>query len=53
LARFVEAKETVDPIIDLASKKDHKRELSQVYSINGAFYSFIEEDQEGLEGVTG
>jgi class 3 adenylate cyclase/tetratricopeptide (TPR) repeat protein len=35
---FVEAKEAIDPIIDLAIKRDYKRRLCQIYTILGAYY---------------
>ena len=33
-----EAKEAIDPIIDLAIKHDYKRRLSQIYVVLGAYY---------------
>jgi predicted ATPase len=36
----VEAKEAIEPIIELAIKKDHKRRLSQIYTIIGV-YNFL------------
>ena len=41
---FVEAKEAIDPIIDLAIKRDYKRRLCQIYTILGAYYWFGEEN---------
>jgi class 3 adenylate cyclase/tetratricopeptide (TPR) repeat protein len=41
---FLEAKEAIDPIIDLAIKYDYKRRLCQIYSILGAYYSFVEDN---------
>jgi len=41
---FPEAKEAIDPIIDLAIKYDYKRRLCQIYSILGAYYSFVEDN---------
>ena len=41
---YVKAKETIDPIIDLALKHDCKRRLSQLYTIVGAYNLFVEED---------
>jgi len=35
---FVEAKEAIDPIIDLAIKRDYKRRLCQIYTILGTYY---------------
>ena len=39
-----EAKEAIDPIIDLAIKRDYKRRLSQIYTILGAYYWFVEDN---------
>ncbi len=39
---FPEAKEAIDPIIDLAIRYDYKRRLCQIYSILGEYYSFVE-----------
>jgi class 3 adenylate cyclase/tetratricopeptide (TPR) repeat protein len=44
MAYFVEAKEAVEPIIDLALKYDYKRRLSQIYTIIGAYHWWVEED---------
>jgi len=41
---FPEAKEAIDPIIDLAIKYDYKKRLCQIYSIVGAYYSFVEDN---------
>jgi tetratricopeptide (TPR) repeat protein len=38
------AKEAIDPIIDLAIKRDYKRRLCQIYTILGAYYWFVEEN---------
>ena len=40
----VEAKEAIDPIIDLAIKHDYKRRLCQIYTILGSYYCFVEEN---------
>jgi tetratricopeptide (TPR) repeat protein len=40
----VEAKEAIDPIIDLAIRKDYKRRLSQIYTIIGVYNLYVEED---------
>jgi class 3 adenylate cyclase/tetratricopeptide (TPR) repeat protein len=40
----VEAKEAIDPIIDLAIKRDYKRRLCQIYTILGTYYCFVEEN---------
>ena len=40
----VEAKEAVDPIIDLAIRHDYKKRLSQIYTIMGTYNYLVEED---------
>ena len=40
----IEAKEAIDPIIDLAIKHDYKKRLCQIYSIMGCYYCFAEEN---------
>ena len=39
-----EAKEVIDPIIDLAIKHDYKKRLCQIYPILGSYYWFVEEN---------
>jgi len=41
---FFEAKQAIDPIIDLAVKQDYKKRLCQIFTILGAYYSFVRED---------
>jgi len=41
---LVEAKNAIDPIIDLAIKHNYKRRLCQIYSILGAYHLFVEEN---------
>ena len=41
---FAEAKKAIDPIFNLALKHDNKRRLSQIYTITGAYYSYVEDD---------
>jgi class 3 adenylate cyclase/tetratricopeptide (TPR) repeat protein len=41
---FVEAKEAVDPIIDLAIRHDYKKRLCQLYTILGTYHGFAEEN---------
>jgi len=41
---LIEAKEAIDPIIDLAIKRDYKRRLCQIYTILGSYYWFVEEN---------
>jgi class 3 adenylate cyclase/tetratricopeptide (TPR) repeat protein len=40
----VEAKEAVEPVVDLAVKRDDKRRISQIYSILGNHAITVEED---------
>lgn len=39
-----EAKEVIDPIVDLAIKHDYKKRICQIFIIIGTHYSFVEED---------
>ncbi|UCE55007.1 MAG: AAA family ATPase, partial [Desulfobacterales bacterium] len=41
---YIEAKEAVEPIVELAMKQNNKRSISQIYSIIGAFNVFVEEN---------
>ena len=41
---FFEAKEAIDPIIDLAIKRDYKRRLCQIYTTLGSYYWSVEEN---------
>jgi len=41
---LVEAKEAIDPIIDLAIERNYKRRLCQIYSILGTYHFFVEEN---------
>ena len=41
---FVEAKEAIDPILDLAVKHDYKKRLCQIYTFLGPYYACIEEN---------
>jgi tetratricopeptide (TPR) repeat protein len=40
----IEAKEAIDPIIHLAISHNYKRRLSQIYTILGTYYCFVEEN---------
>jgi len=40
----IEAKEAVDPIVDLALELGYKRRISQIYTIIGSYNLFVEED---------
>jgi len=40
----VEAKEAIDPIIDLAIKHNYKKRLSQIYTILGTYHWSVEEN---------
>jgi predicted ATPase/class 3 adenylate cyclase len=44
LGRLAEAKESIDPIIEVALKSGYQKRLSQVYTIIGLYNSSIEED---------
>jgi class 3 adenylate cyclase/tetratricopeptide (TPR) repeat protein len=44
ISYFIEAKEAVDPIIDLALRHGYKRRLSQIYTIIGVYKNWVEED---------
>jgi class 3 adenylate cyclase/tetratricopeptide (TPR) repeat protein len=41
---YIEAKEAIDPIVDLAVRRNYKRRLCQIYTILGVYYSYVEED---------
>jgi tetratricopeptide (TPR) repeat protein len=41
---FVEAKEAIEPIIDLALKSGYKKKLAQIYTIMGTYKYWVEED---------
>ena len=40
----IEAKEAIDPIIDLAIKHNYKKRLCQIYTILGSYHLFVEEN---------
>jgi len=42
--RHVEAKEAVDPVVDLALERGYKRRVSQIYSIIGCYSYLVEDD---------
>jgi tetratricopeptide (TPR) repeat protein len=44
LTCHVEAKESIDPILDLAIRHGYKKRLCQVYTIIGSYYCYVEED---------
>jgi len=44
IANWMEAKETVEPIVELVSERDYHRRLSQIYSILGQHAHYVEED---------
>ena len=44
LNHYFEAKEAMDPIIDLAEKSGYKRRLCQIKTILGAYYAHVEEN---------
>jgi len=41
---YVEAKEAIDPIIDLAIRHNYKKRLSQIYTILGPYHFIVEEN---------
>jgi len=41
---FIEAKEAIEPIMDLAIKSGYERRLSQIYTIMGTYKYWVEED---------
>ena len=41
---MVEAKEAVEPVLELALKRDYKRRIAQIYTVLGAYTLFVEED---------
>jgi tetratricopeptide (TPR) repeat protein len=41
---FIEAKEAIEPIIDLAIKSGYARKLPQIYTIMGTYKYWVEED---------
>ncbi len=41
---LADAKEAIDPIIELAIRRDYKRRLCQIYSILGSYYWFVEDN---------
>jgi predicted ATPase len=44
MTQVVEAKETVDPIIDLAIKHNYQRRISQIYLVLGLYEQHVEEN---------
>jgi class 3 adenylate cyclase/tetratricopeptide (TPR) repeat protein len=46
IMRPIEAKATVEPIIDLAIKQNYKRRVSQIYIIMAVYHHLIEEDYD-------
>jgi tetratricopeptide (TPR) repeat protein len=43
----IEAKEAIDPVINLAIKHNYKKRLSQIYTILGTYYWFVEDNYPG------
>jgi tetratricopeptide (TPR) repeat protein len=46
LTRNAEAKESIDPIVDLAIRHDYKKRICQMYTIIGTYDCFVEENYE-------
>jgi predicted ATPase/class 3 adenylate cyclase len=44
IAHLIEAKAAVDPIVDLAIKRNYKRRISQIFCILGHYHHWVEED---------
>ncbi len=44
MAHYFEAKEAVDPIVDLALELDYKRRVSQIYTVLGYYWYQVEDD---------
>ena len=44
ISYHIEAKQAIDPIIDLAIRHDYKRRLSQIYTILGVYDLMVEDD---------
>jgi tetratricopeptide (TPR) repeat protein len=49
LGQLVEAKATIDPIVDLATKRNYKRKIGQIYSIIGTYYLWVDEIPKAYE----
>jgi tetratricopeptide (TPR) repeat protein len=43
----IEAKEAIDPIVDLAIRSNYKRRLCQIYTILGSYHLFVEDNYSG------
>jgi class 3 adenylate cyclase/tetratricopeptide (TPR) repeat protein len=41
LTHYTKAKEAVDPIVDLAIKRDYKKRLAQIYTITGSYACYV------------
>ncbi len=53
LGCFAEAKESIEPIIDLAIRHDYKKRICQIYTIIGTHDWFVEENYEkAIEALT-
>ena len=49
LTHYTEAKEAVDPIVDLAIKHDYRRRVAQIYTIKGSYACYVIENySEGI-----
>ncbi len=44
ISHFLEAKDAVDPINEIALRSGNKRRISQIYIINGIYKTMVEED---------
>ena len=52
LNRHVEAYYAVEPVVDLAAKRNNPKRLSMIYCVTGSYHSFVREDFErGLKDL--
>jgi tetratricopeptide (TPR) repeat protein len=45
--RHVEAYHAVEPVVDLAAKRNNPKRLAMIYCVTGSYHSFVREDFEG------
>ncbi len=52
LNRHVDAYHAVEPVVDLAAKRDNPKRLAMIYCVTGSYHSFVREDFErGLKDL--
>ena len=44
---MIEAREAVEPVVELALKRDYRRRVAQIYTVLGTYSFFVEEDFPG------